>query len=79
MVGSEQGCKLVRGEKGDKLNSTPPPLYIYIYIYIYIHMGGNRRVPHDTIYHGSAIIDILLDNHIMIHPDICLTMKTKCL
>ncbi len=21
----EQGCKLVRGEKGDKLNSTPPP------------------------------------------------------
>ncbi len=38
-----QGCKLVRGEKGDKLNSTPPPPLIYT------HMGGNRRVPHDTI------------------------------
>ncbi len=31
-----QGCKLVRSEKGDKLNSTPP-IYIYIYIYIYTH------------------------------------------
>ncbi len=32
-----------------------------------------------TRYNDSAIIDLLLNNHIMIHHDICLTMKTKCL
>ena len=54
-------------------------------------MGGNHKVPHDMVhdtwltipiisqYSNSAIINILLDNPIMIHHDIGLTMNTKCL
>ena len=50
---------------------------------------GNHRVPHDTIcdtrptiaiisrYSGSEIINILLDNPITMHNDICLTRKPK--
>ncbi len=53
-----QGCKLVRGEKGDKLNSTPPPpLPIYIYIYIYIHtwvgIAGYLTIQYN---HDTAIL-----------------------
>ena len=51
--------------------------------------GGNHRVPHDTIrdtwptiliisrHSDSAIINLLLDNPIRIHHDVCLTMNTK--